>query len=126
MIPFLSLIVVAALQEMPCEYVVDFGGEPTQFDYAVTFDFVARDGDGLTDVMIDFTKGTKPESCRDFLEVVLRDHDIATRRGPGDGLLIVVGMAKGKKSPIKSVTMKSDKAIPVQIRWVPLAPEKKK
>jgi len=40
--------------------------------------------------------------------------------------LVVVGTAGGNKSPIRSVTLKSDKVIPVQVRWVPLAAEKKK
>ncbi len=51
--------------------------------------------------------------------------DGGTRHGPGNSL-IVTGMANGKKSPIKSVMLKSDKVIPVQVRWVPLLPEKKK
>ncbi len=120
---FLNLCLAAAIQTIPCEYVIDFGAEAVPFTYEMNLTFTARDGT-QADYMIEWTANTDPKANRDTLAVFLRDN-LATRSGPGNSL-VIVGMAEGDKSPIKSVTLKSDKVIPIQVRWVPLLPEKKK
>ncbi len=112
---FLNLCLAAAIQTLPCEYVIDYGAEAVPFEYEVVLNFVTRDGDGLKDLQIEYGKNQDPAFCRDFLARALQNHEIATRSGPGNSL-VIIGMAKGNKSPIKSVTLKSDKVIPIQVR----------
>ncbi len=121
---FLNLCLAAAIQTIPCEYVIDFGAEPVPFTYEMTLTLEARDGTQY-DFMIEWSGKTDPKANRDDTVQLLRRDGWATRPGPGNSL-IVTGLAKGNKSPIKSVTLKSDKVIPIQVRWVPLLPEKKK
>jgi len=120
----LYCFLLAAMNGLPCEYVIDFT-EAAPFKYEMVLTFEARDGSRLEDLMIEWSENTDPKANRDTLVAYFRDSNWAVRAGPGN-TLIVVGRSKGDKSPIRSVTLKSDRAIPVQVRWVPLAPEKKK
>ena len=123
MISLSSFALGAVLYAVPCEYVIDFGAEAAPFAYEMFLTFEARDGT-RDEYMIDWGAKADPKGNRDELAFILRDGWV-TRPGPGNSL-VVVGMATGNKSPIKSVTLKSDKLIPVTVRWVPLVPEKKK
>ncbi|WP_171471004.1 hypothetical protein [Frigoriglobus tundricola] len=84
----------------------------------------ARDGTRLEKLNPQFNEGSDPEGNRDLMMHFLKKHDWASRAGDGNSL--VVTNAIKSKSPVKTVVIKSDKAIPVTVRWVPLKPEKKK
>ncbi len=121
---FLNLALAAAIQTIPCEYVIDYGAEAVPFTYEMNLTFTARDGTQL-DYDFEWTANTDPKENRDGTVVYLRNCGWAVRPGPGNSL-IVTGVAEGDKSPIKSVTLKSDKVIPIQVRWQRIVPEKKK
>lgn len=119
-----TFVLVAAMHAIPCEYVIDFGAEAAPFAYEMRLTVEARDRSRNKDMIFDFTEDTDPAANRDFAAYALKVHNWATRKGPGNSV-VVTGRLDGKKSPIKSVTITSEKVIPVTVRWVPLVPEKK-
>jgi hypothetical protein len=125
MSPFPAFLVAAAIQSVPCEYVFDFGAEAVPFKYRMLITLTARDGTTLDDLDIEFSADADPAGSRDFLFVAFRDCEWAVRRGPGN-TVIVTGLSTGTKSPIRAAVIRSEKAIPLTARRVPLAPPKKK
>jgi hypothetical protein len=125
MIPLTKYVLFTMLPALPCEYVIDYGPAAVPYAYEMILNFEARDGTNSDDQIWEWAENTDPNSNRTVMVGILQTAGWEVRSGPGNSL-IVSGRSTGKKSPIKSVTLKSDKVIPVQVRWVPLVPEKKK
>jgi hypothetical protein len=123
MIAISPLLAVAVFQAVPCEYVIDFGAEAAPFEYRMVITCVARDGTDL-DLPVTFTANTDPKGNRDDMVHFLRRNNWETRLGPGNSV-VVTQTIKGK-SPVRSVTIRSEKLIPVTVRWSPVKPPEKK
>jgi hypothetical protein len=123
MISLSLLALVGVMDCVPHEYVIDFFEPPVPFKHELTLELWARDGTSLEVTVVIPADNDNPEGARGAFLWALKDNRWVAREGPG-ATMVVTGTKKG--SPIKAVTVKSDKVVLVQAHWVPLLPEKKK
>lgn len=120
-----ALLIVAALQSIPAEYVLDCGVARIPAGTKLRVRFEARDGSTYEFCHEADVADADPASFNDIVMAAVDEPGCAWRgqlRRPDERTVIVSGT---KKSPIKSVTIESSTGWKPTVRWVPLPLSKK-